>query len=253
MKLELYHSAASMCSQKVRLCLAEKGLPWVSHHLVLREFEQLEPAYLALNPEGLVPLLLADGKPIRESAVINEFLEDSFPERPLRPADALGRARMREWTSYIASEPALAVKIPSFHRLVAPAVAGKWTPAEIDAIAARMPHRSTAARWRQALTAGFTEEEVEASLQRLRVTLDRMEQVLSISQWLAGENYSLADVEMTPFVRWHYVVGEGHAVEDRPRVSAWHAAVKARPSYAAAFDWRPEVRSGVNLANATNG
>lgn len=238
MKLELYHSAASLCSQKVRLCLAEKGLPWTSRHLVLRNFEQLSPEYLALNPDGLVPLLVADGQLVRESTVINEFLDEAFPAHPLRPVNALGRARVREWTLYVTSDPAVAVKVPSFARLVSPAVAGTRTVSEFDAVAARFPQKSTAERWSKALHRGFTEDEVEEGFRRMRAMLDRMERTLADSRWLAGDRYTLADAEITPFVRWHFAVGEGGAVQSRPGVARWYEAVKSRPSYSAAFDWR---------------
>ena len=61
--IELYHSTHSTCSQKVRICLAEKGLAWTGHHLNLRRFDQLKPEFLALNPAGLVPVLVDGGHP----------------------------------------------------------------------------------------------------------------------------------------------------------------------------------------------
>ena len=48
--IELWHSTHSTCSQKVRIALEEKGLAWTGHHLNLRKFDQLQPAFLALNP-----------------------------------------------------------------------------------------------------------------------------------------------------------------------------------------------------------
>jgi hypothetical protein len=54
--IELYHSTHSTCSQKARICLAEKGLAWTGHHLNLRRFDQLKPKFLALNPAGLAPM-----------------------------------------------------------------------------------------------------------------------------------------------------------------------------------------------------
>ena len=83
--LELWHTANSTCSQKVRIALAEKGLAWTSHHLNLRAFEQLSPAFLALNPAGMVPVLRHDGRVLRESLAINEYLDEVFPAPALRP------------------------------------------------------------------------------------------------------------------------------------------------------------------------
>ena len=55
--IELWHATHSTCSQKVRLCLAEKGLPWKSHFVDLRRFQHLQPGFLALNPAAMVPVL----------------------------------------------------------------------------------------------------------------------------------------------------------------------------------------------------
>jgi glutathione S-transferase len=86
--LELWHATHSTCSQKVRICLAEKGLPWKSHFVDLRRFQHLEPEFLALNPAAMVPVLKDGGQVIRESLVINEYLDDAYPQVPLRPRGA---------------------------------------------------------------------------------------------------------------------------------------------------------------------
>ena len=88
MKLELYHNALSTCSQKVRLVLAEKGLDFESHPVDLAGGEQHAPDYVKMNPNHVVPTLVHDGRVLIESSLINEYLDEAFPERPLRPADA---------------------------------------------------------------------------------------------------------------------------------------------------------------------
>lgn len=237
--LELYHATQSTCSQKVRLCLAEKGLAWKSRHVNLRAFEQLAPAFLALNPDAVVPVLVHDGRVIRESLVINEYLEDVFPEAALRPADAYARARMREWTQYVAAEPTWAVKTPSFDRNIRPEIAGKYSDAELAAIAAKMPNKETAARWLKAVKEGFGETEVRESLARLAKTLDRMEASLEHAPWLAGETYSLADVDMAPFVHRIAHIGESAMIAQRPRAADWYERMRARPAFSLAMNWRP--------------
>lgn len=237
--LELWHATHSTCSQKVRLCLAEKRLPWKSHFVDLRRFKHLEPGFLALNPAALVPVLKDGGQVIRESLVINEYLDDAYPAPSLRPRRALARARMRQWTLYIAEEPTWAVKAPSFQKNIRPEVAGKYSQAEIAAIAAKMPNRETAARWVKAVTDGFSEAELAASMARLAKTLDRMEEALAEGPWLAGEDYSLADVDMAPF--GHRIAAlDAHAmINGRRRVADWYARLQAREAFRAAMDWRP--------------
>ena len=88
--IELYHNDMSVCAQKVRFTLAEKKLAWDSHHMNLRAGDQQKPEYLKLNPNALVPTLVDDGTVIIESTVINEYLDDAYPDLPLRPAAATG-------------------------------------------------------------------------------------------------------------------------------------------------------------------
>src|SRR5262245_42353925 len=67
--LELYHSINSVCAQKVRIALAEKGLTAKEHLMTLRG-DQFDPGYLKLNASGVVPTLIHDGTPVTESSVI---------------------------------------------------------------------------------------------------------------------------------------------------------------------------------------
>src|ERR1700709_1196478 len=100
MTLELYHAAYSTCSQKVRLVLAEKGLTFESHLVNLAAKEHLTPEYLSLNPNGVVPTLVHDGRAVCDSSVIADYLDDVFPDPPLTPPTAYDRARMRAWARY---------------------------------------------------------------------------------------------------------------------------------------------------------
>ena len=88
--LTLYHNDMSVCAQKVRLCLAEKGLSYTDKHLNLRAGDQKHRDYLKLNPNGYVPTLVHDDFVVYESTVVCEYLDDAFPDPPLKPADARG-------------------------------------------------------------------------------------------------------------------------------------------------------------------
>jgi glutathione S-transferase len=79
MALELLNNPYSTCSQKVRLTLHEKGIPFTDTRLDFRKKEHLSPAYLKLNPNGVVPTLLHDGRPVIDSSVIMEYLDEQFP------------------------------------------------------------------------------------------------------------------------------------------------------------------------------
>jgi len=73
--ITLYHGLASTCSEKVRMCLYENGMGFGSRLLNLQKFEQHDPEYLALNPNGVVPTLVHNGRPIIESSIIIEYLD----------------------------------------------------------------------------------------------------------------------------------------------------------------------------------
>jgi len=99
--LALYHNDMSACAQKVRLCLAEKGLQWDNRHLDLRAGEHQQPWYVELNRRAVVPTLVHDDAVIQESNVINEYLDEQFPDPPLMPNGAMGRAQVRLWTKQL--------------------------------------------------------------------------------------------------------------------------------------------------------
>jgi glutathione S-transferase len=86
MAVELYHFWSSVCSVRCRMALEEKGVPWTSRYIDLFKFGQMQPEYLAINPRGVVPTLVHDGTPVRESSVINEYIEQpSLGHRLHRP------------------------------------------------------------------------------------------------------------------------------------------------------------------------
>ncbi|WP_187276520.1 maleylacetoacetate isomerase [Parahaliea maris] len=94
--IELYDYQRSSAAFRVRIALGLKGLEWQSLPVNLLEFEQRGDAYLAVNPQGLVPALrLEDGALVTQSLAILEWLEETHPEPALLPAASLDRARVR--------------------------------------------------------------------------------------------------------------------------------------------------------------
>src|SRR5678816_3467928 len=91
--LTLYQYESSPYCWKVRICLTEKKLEYTPVMPVDREND---PKFKALTPVGKVPVLvLEDGTPIFESTIINEYLQDRYPQPPLLPNDPADRARAR--------------------------------------------------------------------------------------------------------------------------------------------------------------
>ena len=95
--LTLYHYWSSVCSQKARMCLAEKQIAWQSRHVDIFAFKNYSDWYTWLNPKNVVPTLDHDGRIIIESNVILEYLDEAYRENPLRPDDPYESAMMRLW------------------------------------------------------------------------------------------------------------------------------------------------------------
>ena len=103
--MELHNYFRSSASWRVRIALALKGLDYdyLPVHLVKKE--QLAPGYVAASCTGLVPLLVTDaGQRLHQSLAIIEYLDETVPEPPLLPSDALGRARVRALAQDVACE-----------------------------------------------------------------------------------------------------------------------------------------------------
>lgn len=232
--LELYHAHISTCSQKVRLCLAEKGLAWTGHPIDFAAGAHLTPSYLKLNPNGVVPTLLDDGRPVIDSSVICEYLEEIALGQGARlmPEMPYGRAKMRAWLRYIEEVPTASIRIPSFNGLF---LAG-WS-----AMSERARERYIAAtplrkgHYRRFGTTGFSKEQMEESLERLRQTVERIDAAAGESGWLAGEEISLADLCVLPTIVRMSDLRIESVWDGLPHFQAWYARMQARASFAQAF------------------
>ncbi len=104
--LVLYTYWRSSAAYRVRIGLELKGLAWEGRpvHLVRDGGEQHADAYAALNPQQLVPALLHEGHTFTQSLAILEYLDERYPQVPLLPADAVGRARVRSLAQLVACD-----------------------------------------------------------------------------------------------------------------------------------------------------
>lgn len=229
MALELLNNPYSTCSQKVRLTLYEKGIPFTDTRLDFRKKDHLTPAYLKLNPNGVVPTLLDDGRPVIDSSVIMEYLDEEYPDHPLAPADAYGRARVRAWLRYLEEVPTTAIRVPSFNKVF---VRHSRDMTEEDR-AENAEIRPLRKHFYQKMGRdGFDDMEYQASLDRLRQTLERMEAALTQHDWLVGNALTLADFCVVPTIDRMDDLGLGDLWSDLPGVTRWWSAIQARSAYA---------------------
>jgi glutathione S-transferase len=232
----LYHGWRSSASRRVRLCLAEKGVAFESKIIDLTKMEHHSPAFLKLNPNGVIPLLvLEDGRSLYESGTICEYLDETHPEPPLRPNSAFDRAVMRNWIRHIDGLIGNLIVFNWAHGMAQ--VASKWTDAELAEKLARIPSKERREAWLRTARRPYTEEERGEARDKLRIgLLDRMEQALTESAWLAGDRYSLADIGAVPFVKRidEEIAPDEMSPSRHPKVAAWWASIQARPAFAAA-------------------
>ncbi len=229
--LELYHAGRTTCSRKARLCLAEKGLDYVSHYMNLGAFENHTPEYLKLNPNGVVPTLVHDGTVIIESTFINEYIDEVFPEPPLRPADPALTAKMRVWGKIADAYGLAAGRVPPRAETEKANHDSRPAAGAVEEGIARVPPPENAAEDRPSTGDGFSEADFENSYATMDMIYAKTEAALADGPWLVGEQYTLADINMLPFItqfgayRPELLDGKSH-----PRTKEWHERCMARPA-----------------------
>ncbi len=233
--LKLYNAPHSTCSQKVRICLAEKGLAFEDIRLDLgKGKDQLKPEYLALNPNGVVPTLVDDSEVIIDSSVICEYLDEKYPAPKLSPENVAQRAKMRAWMRYLEEVPTVAVRVPSFNMGFLPRYEGlndEQFRAEQSDVRTIRKHF-----YRRMGPKGFKPADVEASLDQIGSTCARMDAALAHGPWLMGAQYTIADIMVTPSIDRMADLGYSKIwTEKYPRVTAWYARMQERPAFQKAF------------------
>jgi glutathione S-transferase len=228
--IDFYDNDMSVCAQKVRLVLAEKGIEYRRHHLNLRAGDQFKPEYRKLNPKAVVPTIVHDGQPVTESTVIIAYLEDVFPDPSLTPRTPIERARMLQWMVLPDSGLHDACGLTSFALAFRKQLA-HLEPTALEAHVARMPDETRRAHVRALVAHGLDAPGVGSALRTYRRALTSMAAALSESEWLAGDQYSLADVTMVPYVLRLEHLGLGWFWNELPRVGEWLNTAGSRPAF----------------------
>ncbi len=225
------HAPRSTCSQKVRMALYEKGLDWTSREIDLRKNEHLTPEYLAMNPNGVVPTLLHDGSPIIESSIILEYLDDVFPQTPLRPADFKALAHMRAWRQYIDEVPTPAIRVPSFQAFI------RRTFRDGETFEKEASIRPIRKHFYMKMKSGsFSDQDLREANEKLQQSIDRMETALSDGRsWICGDLFSHADICIMPSIVRLDDLGMSSMWALRPFVTKWYERLQARPAFARAY------------------
>ena len=194
----LYYSPGA-ASMVVHWLLLELGLPHELHLVDTSAGEQKRPEYLALNPNGVVPTLVADGQPLFEAAAMLVTLADRHPQAGLAPAlDAPQRAAYTQWMFHLANA-------------VQPLFRLWWYPHE---------------------PAGEAQAETVRTLVRPRIEAawDRLDAHLAAhGPYLLGDAPSAADFYLAMLMRWSRNMPR--PATEWPRLQALAQRMKARPSF----------------------
>ena len=234
--LTLYHGPAMANGLKPLIALKEKQLPFESRYMDLFTFEQHEPWFLALNPEGQVPVLDHDGTIITDSTMMVEYLDDAFPDSiQMRPDDLADRARMRVWNKYIDEHAMEAVSMHGWHGRIG-AFARSIGDEKFETLIERIPLQRQKDKWRTA-RAGFPEQDLARSRAKVEDAVTRAEEQLGRTEWLAGKTMSLADVNYFANVALSLerLFPGLTGAEHHPHLFAWLRRMQERPSVVAAF------------------
>lgn len=192
-KHELVFYAAWFCpfAQRTWLALEEKELSY--------EYQEVNPykkdkEFLNINPLGLVPAIIYNGTCLYESLILNEFLEDQFPNsKPLLPKDSFERARIRLWIDHLTKKC-----IPAFYRTM------------------------------QAQEENSRNEALNELVGALKKYIDQVK-----GPWFSGADISLADIAIAPWVIRMYILEDYRAFKDEligDRWSTYKRFIHERPS-----------------------
>lgn len=203
-----YDCSTAPNPRRARMFLAEKGLRPESHDISIAKAEQLKPEFRAVNPRATIPVLVTDeGSVLTENLGIAAYLEAHTPEPALmgRTADEKGLVLM--WNSIVEQQGGM--PIAEALRNTHPAFENRAIPGPDNY--AQLPQLA------------------ERGLARTQAFFALLEERLSESPYLAGEEFTLADISAFVFVEFARVIKQ-RTPEENTATLAWYKAIKARPS-----------------------
>lgn len=234
--LNLYLAKNSICTQKVLMTLHEKGLEWQPHWIDLFNNQQYDPAYLKLNPKGVVPTLVREADVVVESTLICEYLDQVYPEPALRPKDAGALARMRLWSKAIDEGIFEATRELSFSAMFRERMRG-MSEEQRQTRFRNVGDPGRRARYISTYEEGVESPYVLQAIAAWEKLFKAMEAELADGRgWIVDGVYSLGDITLIPFVaRLDYLKLLDVWTAGRPNVKAWFGRARALPSFASAI------------------
>lgn len=238
--LELYHWEPNTLSLKPLIVLHEKGLAFTSRYVdFLSADGHALPQEVASamevrhNPEGSGPILVDHGTAMTESFFISLYLDEAYPQKPLRPADAANRWRILMWARFVNEVLEPAVSTLGAKKYLVPALQRR-ARREMEETIARMPTKELRDGWSAVLDDSYSDELLADSRRKLGIGVKKVEDALAEGDWLAGGDYSLADIDAYALIAPARDLASD-LLADAPRSSDWLARIDARPAVKAAL------------------
>ena len=239
--ITIYTIPTSICSQRVRLTLEEKGIAYTDYSVNMQESENLQPWYLALNPRGLVPTLRFGDRVIFDSMTIMLFVDNYFMGPTVGASDTKARQTMIAWLTRFDKFPVHYLSFRWQLERVKQGAPDYWTPAMHDNVVRAMElhpeyrelYQTKLVEWHH-IVASVSDETMMQGVERSAYALaDDLETALSASDYLVGDRFSLADITaLATVVRLQCGCGLVlHGEGKRPHLDAYIERLKSRPSY----------------------
>ena len=228
---KLYNALQSTCSQRVRYTLHYKSISYSMEILDLFSGDQLKPEYLSINPNGVVPALVHDGKIVLDSSVIIEYLEDiNINHNPLRPAEPENAAKMRAMIRYFDEVAGPSVRIPSYNMAFLPHFQD-LSEKEFIALAESKPLRKDFLL--KMGRTGFSEKDMNDSTAKIDATCNRMEVWLEESggPFLLGKAITYADICIMPVIVRMQDLGRSDLWASNTKVIEWLKLIQSSAIY----------------------
>jgi len=230
--LQLYKFGNSICTQKVFITLAEKKLSYDPINIDLFRNEQYTPAYLKLNPKGVVPTLVHNGHVVVESTLICEYLDDTFPKPRLMPADPYRRTLVRLWSKVVDEGLFAATREISFSAMFREKLKA-MTSEQREVRFKNVGDPDRRARYISCFERGVDSPYVLQGIAAFEKAFKIMETDLAAGgPWLLGKDLTLADINLMPFVaRLDHLDLLSIWIENRPHVADWWRRAQVYPSF----------------------
>ena len=239
--LELYHWEPNAFSLKPLIALNEKKLDFTSHYVDWTGFEQFGPGGPKLNleaehnPEAEGPILVHDGAVISESFFMMEYLEDAFPQTPLKLGTPHGDWQVQVWGRFIGERAAPAVSTLGGHKYLVPILKEKRINSA-DQVLERMPTQERRVAWAEAIDDSYSDDIIADSQRKAGLLVTRIEDALAKGDWLVENTYTLADIDAFSMANsLPKLLPEAANAKTAPRFTDWLGRMRARPAVKAAL------------------